>query len=61
MLKKVLYLSLAMLDDVDSIGYNKSPKVHQAVDSGIHREKVGIDDGNGNFSNVRTCSTAEEC
>ena len=58
--EKALNLSLAVVDDPHFSGNDKSPQVHQAVDSGIHREKVHVDDWNRNFSNVSTRSSAKK-
>ena len=49
LLRNILYFRATVLDDLDFAGGDKLPQVHKAVDGGIHREKIGINDGTGTF------------
>jgi hypothetical protein len=35
-------LCLAVLDDLDFVGGDETPQIHEAVHGGIHRKKIGI-------------------
>ena len=40
---------------------HETPQIHEAVDRGIHREKVRVNNWHGNFSDVRASTSAEKC
>ena len=56
----VLNLRSTVFDNLDFVGRDELPQPHQTVDGGIHRKKIGIDNGNRNLPNMRTRSSTEK-
>ena len=50
-----------MFDNMDFLGDDEGPQVHQPIHGRVHRKKIGIYNRDGNFSNVGTRSPAKKC
>src|SRR5437667_1520513 len=61
LIEKCLNLCLTVFDNLDLLGCDKLPQPHKAVDGGIHRKEIGINDRHRNFADMRSRSPSVEC
>ena len=59
--KELFDLLLAMLYDEDLARDYEKPQLHQAIDCGIHREKVRVHHGTDDFSDMYAGAAAIKC
>src|SRR6266852_2070255 len=58
--EECLSLCLAVLDNPDFRSRDEPPQTHEAVDRGIHRKEVGIDNRDRTLSNMGARSPTEK-